>query len=261
MMAGIVTLLTDFGLRDGYVAAMKGAMLTRGPELRIVDISHDIAPGDRAEAAYVLLQAAPHFPGDTVHLVVVDPGVGSARRALVTRAGGHSFVAPDNGVLTHVLDLWPIESVHAIERASLAAPDPSPVFHGRDVFAPAAAFLASGGARIALGSALDAASLVRLDFTRPRFDEGGVTGVVIHIDRFGNLISNVPLAQGTRGSVELAGQRMELGRTYSDVAAGALVAVRGSSSLLEVACNGASAAERTGVSRGDVIVLRIPERS
>lgn len=260
-MAGIVTVLTDFGLRDGYVAAMKGAMLTRGPELRLVDISHDIAPGDRAEAAYVLLQAAPHFPADTVHLIVVDPGVGSPRRAVVARAGGHSFVAPDNGVLTHVLDLWPVEAVHAIERASLAAPDPSPVFHGRDVFGPAAAFLASGGALVALGSAVDPASLQRLEFPRPQVDQSGASGVIIHIDRFGNLISNVPLAQGTRGHAEVAGRHIELGRTYSDVDEGALIAVRGSSSLLEVACNGASAAELTGASRGDVIVFRVPERS
>ena len=164
-MPSVVTLLTDFGLRDGYVAAVKGKLLAREPDLRIVDISHEIPPGDIDAAAYVLLQAAPHFAADTVHLVVVDPGVGGERRGLAARLGPHFFVAPDNGVLSRVLELSAASAVHEISSDEVVAGAASPVFHGRDVFAPAAAFLAGGGAIASLGSPLPSDSLVRIPLT------------------------------------------------------------------------------------------------
>ncbi len=260
-MAGVVTMLTDFGLRDGYVAAMKGAMLTRAPELRFVDVSHEVPPGDVEAAAYVLLQAAPQFPPDTVHLVVVDPGVGSERRALAGRLGRHYFVAPDNGVLTHVLQGAPVSALHVVSNPDFAPAEASPVFHGRDVFGPVAAFLAAGGSIASLGPSVDADSLAKLPLVPPSRAGDATTGVIIHVDGFGNLISNLRLTPGRWGSVEFGAHRVPLARTYGDVAAGELVAVCGSSGFLEVARNGGSAAELTGGTRGDVITLRIPQRS
>ncbi len=257
-MAGIVTLLTDFGLRDGYVAAVKGVLLARAPGLALVDVAHEIEPGDVAGAAYVLLQAAPHFPADTVHLVVVDPGVGSARRALAARLGPQFFVAPDNGVLSLVLQLTPPSALHEI-RDPLAGQS-SAVFHGRDVFAPAAAALSSGAPIASLGPAVEPESLVRLEAGTTR-TPGDTSGSIQHVDRFGNLISNLRVAPGARGEAEIRGSRIAMADTYSDVEPGALLALCGSSGFLEVACNGASAAERLGASRGDVISFRLPQRS
>jgi len=261
-MAGLVTLLTDFGSRDGYVAAVKGALLVRAPELRIVDVTHEIAPGDVQDAAFVLAQAAPAFPPDSVHLVVVDPGVGTDRLALAGRIGPQLFVAPDNGVLGFVLGAGEPGPFHAIENAAFAPDDASPVFHGRDVFAPAAAFLAQGGHPSELGRALRVDAMVRLPQAGPRVDGDETRGTIVHVDRFGNLISDVPLAPLPPGAVvELAGRQIPLARTYADVAAGALVALRGSSGLLEIAVNSGSAAADTGARRGDVVVLRVPRRS
>ena len=262
-MAGLVTLLTDFGSRDGYVAAVKGALLARAPDLRIVDVTHEIAPGDIQAAAFVLSQAAPGFPHDTVHLVVVDPGVGSARLALAGCIGAQLYVAPDNGVLGFVLAADEPGPFHAIESAAFASADASPVFHGRDVFAPAAAFLAQGGHPGELGRALRVPDLVRLPGPGPRVDGGETRGSIIHVDRFGNLISDVPLAAAPPAGavVELAGREIALARSYSDVEHGVLVALRGSSGLLEIAVNAGSAAADLGARRGDVVILRVPRRS
>ena len=138
-----VTLLSDFGTRDGYVGALKGSLLRRAPGARLIDVSHDIAPGAIASGAFVLAQAAPHFPSGTVHLAVVDPGVGSERRAIACEIGGHHYVAPDNGLLTLVLDLGGTVRAHLISRSELWNSEVSPVFHGRDIFAPVAAHLAA----------------------------------------------------------------------------------------------------------------------
>ena len=259
-MAGLVTLLTDFGTRDGYVGAVKGVLLARRPELRLVDIAHEIPPGDVAAAAWVLLQAAPHFPADTVHLAVVDPGVGSARRALAARVGDQFYVAPDNGLLTHVLDLSAERAVHEITSPLLAPPDASPVFHARDVFAPAAASLACGDPIHGVGAAVPEDALVRL-VPEPRREGELLVGAVLHVDRFGNLIANLRVDASAGGLALLKGREVPLRRTYSDVAPGELVALRGSSGFLEVACNGGSAAEHVGAGRGDVIRLRVPQRS
>ena len=262
MSPALVTVLTDFGEQDGYVAAIKGVLLGREPGLSIVDVSHQIAPGDVAAAAYVLLQAAPHFPAGTVHLVVVDPGVGGARRALAARIGEQLYVAPDNGVLSLVLAAASPAAVRHVTHREFARADASPVFHGRDVFAPSAAFLAAGGALEELGPELDAATLVRLPGEPALADEDGWRGSVLHVDRFGNLISNIPLpADAGPETAEVAGHTARLVRTYSDVAPGALLALRGSSGLLEVAANGGHAARLTGAARGDVVRLRAPRRS
>ena len=268
MTPALVTLLTDFGEQDGYVAAMKGALLRRELGLTLLDISHQIPAGDVTAAAYVLLQAAPHFPAGTVHLVVVDPGVGSARRALAARIGEQLYVAPDNGVLGLVLAAASADAPHGaaavrhVAHPDFARADASPVFHGRDLFAPTAAYLAAGGALQALGPELGAALLVRLPGEPAAADGEGWRGSVIHVDRFGNLISNIPLpVDAGPATAEVAGHTAPLARTYSDVAVGALLALRGSSGLLEVAANGAHAALLTGAARGDVVTLRAPRRS
>lgn len=257
-----VTLLTDFGLRDGYVAAMKGAMLRRVPELRFVDISHEIPPGAIAPAAYVLRQAAPFFPQGTVHLVVVDPGVGGPRRGVACRIGEQLYVAPDNGVLGQVLALEaPIEA-HEILSPLAGDPEPSPVFHGRDLFGPVAARLAAGGSFADVGPEVDPATLLRPGWPEPERECDGWTAVVIHVDRFGNLVTNLELPDGApQGVAELCGHRLPLARTYSEVPEGALLALRGSTGLLEIARNGASAADLLGAAPGLVVAFRVHERS
>lgn len=251
MSAPTVTLLTDFGLRDGYVGAMKGALISQLPELRLIDVSHEIEPGDVAAAAWVLAQAAPHFPSACVHLVVVDPGVGSARRALACRADGRSYVAPDNGVLHWVLGDAP--EAYALEVPAAA----SAVFHGRDVFGPAAARLAAGCAPSELGDPVAAGGLARLPFEPPERRGPVWSATVVHVDRFGNAITNLALEPEVEGVVVLTGGEVPLRRTYGDVEPGAVVALRGSSGTLELSCNGSSVSALLGIARGDVIVFRL----
>jgi S-adenosylmethionine hydrolase len=255
----VVTLLTDFGTRDGYVAAVKGVLLARCPGAILVDVTHAIPPGDVAAAAFVLAQAAPHFAAGTVHLVVVDPGVGSDRRAIACAIGAQLYVAPDNGVLTRVLEAEESPRAHEISRQALRLASVSNVFHGRDLFAPAAAHLASGAPLAALGPALPGASLVRAAWPEPRLEADGGEGQVIYVDRFGNLVTNLPLdPRAAQGVATVAGREVPVRRTYSDVAPGALVAVRGSSGLLEIARNRGSAADALGVGPGDVVTWLHP---
>lgn len=263
MNAKLITLTTDFGLRDAYVAVMKGAILSRAPEVRIVDVTHEIPPGDIASAAYVLRQAAGFFPTGTVHLVVVDPGVGSERRAIACECGPHLYVAPDNGVLTAVLHANPPVRTHLISRHELWRKQPSPVFHGRDIFGPVAAHLASGRRLDDVGDAIDPDTLLRLPWPEPRLEGDEWTGAVIYVDRFGNLVTNLPLEAGAvlAGTVETGGRCFTLARTYSDVRKGELVALRGSSGLLEIACNGGSAAGVLGASPGHMVTFRVQRRS
>ena len=256
-----VALLTDFGTRDGYVGAMKGVLLSRAPAVALIDVSHEIPAGDVSAAAYVLSQAAPHFPAGTVHLVVVDPGVGSERRALALGSQGQFYVGPDNGVFSWVLAADPECRAHQISDPRFAPAAASPVFHGRDVFAPAAAHLARGGGLHELGAALDPRELVRCDGPAPQRHGERWSGAVIHVDRFGNLVTSLALAAelGLPGEKPCAarawvGEReVRFARTYSDVAPGELVALRGSSGLLEIACNGGSAAAVLGIGRGAVV--------
>lgn len=257
MSAPIVTLTTDFGLADGYVAAMKGVLLSRCPAARLVDVSHEIAPGAIAAAAFVLGQAAFHFPAGTVHLVVVDPGVGSARRGLACEIDGHRFVCPDNGLL-HWAARGRSVRAFALERPERWRAEPSAVFHGRDVFAPVAAFLACGGELAELGGELAGDSLVELALPPPARAGEGSSATVVHVDRFGNLITDlrVDASLAGRARVEIADRTVPFARTYSDVEPGELVALRGSSGLLEVACNGGSAARVLGAAVGLVIILR-----
>jgi S-adenosylmethionine hydrolase len=233
-----VTLLTDFGTRDGYVAAMKGVIATIAPSVFIDDVSHDLPPGDILAAAFALRRYWKLYPAGSVHLIVVDPGVGSNRSAIALSAEGRFLVGPDNGVFTFI----PAQHVVRLNTNDAA----SNTFHGRDVFAPAAARLAAGALLTSLGD--EAGVLTRIELPAA----GAQTGEVIAIDRFGNLITNLT----TAASVEIDGQMIPLRRTYADVAAGELLALINSDGLLEIAVRNGSAAETLGVSRGAVVTLR-----
>ena len=247
-MPPLLTLLTDFGTADGYVAELKGVLLSALPQATLIDASHDVPPQDVEYARLALARYWRRFPEGTVHLVVVDPGVGSARRALAVASHGRLLVGPDNGVLSPAL-LLPGARVVALPVPAAAAP----TFHGRDVFAPAAARLAGGEALESLGRPCDDPVIRRTPEAR-RIDEGAVQGEVIAVDRFGNLITNLVTARG--GIVEIGGMRLVLQRTYADTAAGALVALTGSSGLVEIAVRDGSAAAALGLGRGAVVTLR-----
>lgn len=243
-MRMIVTLLTDFGAADGYVAEMKGAVLRLAPGAQLVDVTHEIPLGDVAAAAYVLGRTWRAFPEGTVHLVVVDPGVGTDRRAIAAEAGGHRFVAPDNGVLSRVLETGGARVVSL--RVSATA---SPTFHGRDVFAPAAAWLLAGEPVTSFGAEVKDPVLLPPPRLERRGDE--LIGEVVHVDRFGTLVTSVPGADVAVGaSVRVAGHDVPLRRTFADVAAGALVAFVGSGGTVEVAVRDGRAEEVLGVGRG-----------
>ncbi len=238
----IITLLTDFGLADSYVAEVKGVLLSRAPGVTLVDVTHQVSPGDVRAGQYLLARAWQRFPAGTVHLAVVDPGVGTTRRALAATAGGHWFVAPDNGLLSF------LESPRFI---SLPVPaDAAPTFHGRDVFAPAAAALAAGARLEDLGAPVTDAHHSPLP--TPRHDGTAVMGEVLYVDRFGTLISNIPGPDVERGvRIRVAGTDVgALRRTFGDVERGTLVAFVGSGGTVEVAVRDGSAARLLGVGVG-----------
>lgn len=258
-MPHTLTLTTDFGTQDAYVAAMKGVILERCPGAPLVDVTHEIAPQDVMEAAFVLRQAVPYFSEQTVHLVVVDPGVGTERRPVALRAGDRFFVGPDNGLFSLVLgDDDPDEIAVLDDPAHWRTPDPSTTFHGRDIFAPAAAHLAAGGALEDLGSPAD--ELQPLRWALPITDAQGIQGWTIHVDRFGNCITNVPRplfeehAQGRDIKCYAGGAILEgIAPTYGAVAEGEPLMVFGSSGFLEVAVSGGNAAKLLGIQKGDTV--------
>jgi S-adenosyl-L-methionine hydrolase (adenosine-forming) len=256
MPAPVITLLTDFGSSDHYVAAMKGVISGICRDARLIDISHDIAPFAIPEAAYTLSQAWPCFPAGTIHLVVVDPGVGSARRPILAEGGGHLFVAPDNGVLTMVLDALPEQIVREITASNYFRQPVSRTFHGRDIFAPAAAHLAAGVPPASFGERTEDA--VRLGFSKPvAAAEGCWTGAVLKIDRFGNMVTNFDWASFhwvAEGPFRLqVASRPVVSRSvqrycscYADAPPGEIFVVRGSGDYLEISANQGDAAKILG---------------
>jgi S-adenosylmethionine hydrolase len=247
-MGAIVTLLTDFGTADGYVGEMKGVLLSRAPDVRLVDITHEVPAQDIECGRLTLARIWRRFPAGTVHLAVVDPGVGSSRQALAAESDGRFLVGPDNGLLSPALLLAGARAV------ALQAPgNAAPTFHGRDVFAPAAAALASGTPLDALGLPVTEVVVRRTPEPRRR-DDGALAGEVIAIDRFGNAITNLV---GRRAAwLEVAGTLLAVRRTYSEVASGSPVALVGSTGLIEIAVRDGNAARQLGVGRGSIVVLR-----
>jgi S-adenosylmethionine hydrolase len=278
----LITLTTDFGVADGYVGTMKGVMLGIAPQAQLVDITHEITPQDVRQTAYVLYTATPFFPPHAVHLVVVDPGVGSARRPIAVRTAWGTFVGPDNGVFSYVMAAAPAAEAPAEAAFELAnpryrLPQVSHTFHGRDIFAPAAAHLAAGVAIDELGPPVpDPVSL-----PLPSLEVGPrlARGEVLHADHFGNVITSIGLlewrgeelslepafqgAGGERARLEagkalvVAGEREIAGvhRTYAEVKHGEVLALVGSEGHLEIAVREGSGADRLGLQPGDPVEL------
>ncbi len=253
--APLITLLTDFGREDIYVGVMKGVIHGILPEARVVDLSHEIAAFDLTEAAIRLRQAAPFFPIGTVHVVVVDPGVGGDRRALAMKSADQFFVAPDNGVLTLVARHG-AEQVVAVENMEYGLPELSATFHGRDLFAPVGAHIACGVPLEKLGP--PAGDIVRLTLPEPeRRPDGTIEGAVLWADHFGNLVTNIPgewCEEG--GAVEIEGEVIKpIRRTFSEAVEGELLAYVGSFGQLEIAVRLGSAAGRLKAARGCLVRL------
>jgi S-adenosyl-L-methionine hydrolase (adenosine-forming) len=251
----IITLTTDFGQRDSFVGAMKGVVLGIAPTVQLVDIAHEIRAGDVRAGAFALMTATPYFPVGTIHLVVVDPGVGSARRAIAIRSLRATFLAPDNGVLSWALKDEVSPEIRSIENPEIRLPRVSTTFHGRDLFAPAAAWLAQGGAFTELGPKVD--SFQRIDWPSPiRVSEGWKTEI-IHVDVFGNAITALPAEQATgMRYVMLPGDtRIAFQPFYSAVPKSSPLAVVGSSGFVEIAINQGNAASIFNLRPGTQVVL------
>ncbi len=285
---GIVTLTTDFGLTDGYAGIMHGVIRGICPDVAVVDLSHQVAPQDVRGAAYLLYAAYPYFPADTVHCVVVDPGVGTSRRAIAVKTSQGYFVAPDNGVLSYVLAREPVSAAVSLTNSRYHLSQVSRTFHGRDIFAPVAAYLARGAPLTDLGEA--AIQLVMFPAPGISVRAGGALGgQVIHVDRFGNLVTSVgqllwtddnltvrpvlPIAgdegsgrwlspfPATEARVYVSGRRIEgIRPTYGDAPEGELLALVGSVGHLEIAVAGGSAAQSLGVGVGVEVTLEIKGR-
>ena len=243
----VLTLLTDFGTSDGYVGEMKGVIYSGAPGVTVVDISHDVRAQDVDGARLAVARYWRRFPPGTVHLVVVDPGVGSSRAAIAVSSDGRYLVGPDNGVLSPAMLTRDARAV-----ALPLPPHASATFHGRDVFAPAAARLASGASLHNLGYPHESPVIRRTPEAR-RLGDGRVAGEVIAVDRFGNLITNLVAMHG--GTVEIAGRAIVVKRAYADVAAGEVIALVGSLGFVEVAVRDGDAARTLGVERGAPVLL------
>lgn len=274
--SGIVTLTTDFGLADPYVGVLKGVIWSIYPQARIADLTHQILPQAILQGAFLLAEACPYFPPGTVHLAVVDPGVGTERAAIALETPWALFVAPDNGLLSCVWENLSAEERAASRLVELSEPrywrspeagfQPAPTFHGRDIFAPAAAYLASGLPLEALGRPRE--GLVLLEGRRGvREEDGSLVGQIVHIDRFGNACTNIRadlVEELTRqgeveivfGTCHLTGLR----RTYAEGQPGRPLALIGSHGRLEIALREDSAASRLGLRIGDVVRVRLAGR-
>jgi len=253
----IITLLTDFGTDDTFVGIMKGVILGIAPGVRLVDLTHSVPPQNVEAAAYHLATAVPYFPDGTIHVAVVDPGVGTSRAALAVATERAIFLAPDNGLLSKVLAITPARRIVKIENARWLLPHISATFHGRDVFAPAAAHLANGVPLEELGPETTTMTLFPTDSPR-RDDSGRLWGRIQHIDRFGNLITDVPAAMlvWTDVRIDLRDTPIiGLSRTYADVMPGTPLALIGSHGFLEIAVRNGSAANALGARVGDPVKI------
>jgi S-adenosylmethionine hydrolase len=274
-MHSIITLTTDFGLTDAYVAAMKGVILSINPEAKLVDICHTIKPQNITQAAFVLSTAYKFFPEKTIHLVVVDPGVGTERRAIIIRTQLADFIAPDNGVLSYVIqhsstkltannfhrqivELEPELEAVAITKSQFWQSPVSPTFHGRDIFAPVAARLSLGFPPRDFGEVITSVTVLPLSYPRQTPD-GTLVGHILHVDGFGNLVTDITdndLPQAKQAmTIEVSNQPIsELSRTYADRKG--LLALIGSSGHLEVSLNGGNACAFLGAEVGNEVRIR-----
>lgn len=259
----IVTLTTDFGQRDHYVGCVKGEILSRAPQAVIVDITHDVPPHSVLHGAFVLRQFFPHFPAGTIHALVVDPEVGGGRQILAARYNDQFIVAPDNGLVSLLHRDAQLQELRTVENRQLFAQPVSNTFHGRDIIAPVAGYLAAGAPLETVGPTANHLEL--LDLPQPRFNpDETVEGQIIHVDRFGNLVSNLHRTHLMRTLARLPNARVWLEQTcvgpvrqsYQEVAAGELLALFGGAALLEVAVNLGSAADRLAAGVGTPLAVR-----
>ena len=249
----ILTLLTDFGTADSYVGEIRGVLLSLAPGTTLIDLSHAVPPGQVAAGAYVLQRCWPRFPAGTIHLAVVDPGVGTTRVGVAVRAAGHFFVGPDNGLFGGVRDVGDVTVIALPTPAGASA-----TFHGRDLFAPAAAALARGEPLESLGVP-HPGPLQLLPRATPHHEGKVVVGEVIHVDRFGNLVTNLT-PDLVPGYAVLEAESLPIGplrTTFGDVDAGSLVAYLGSGGTIEVAVRDGSAARRLGLGVGGQVRARL----
>ena len=264
MSTPIITLLTDFGTIDEYVGVMKGVILSVNPDASIIDITHGIDPQDIQQAAYTIASAYRYFPTGSVHVVVVDPGVGSGRAILAFEKNGHTFLAPDNGVLTLVVEECSPDSVVRVMNERYFPGRVSRTFHGRDIFAPVGAYLSRGIPVCDLGTTIDSNQMVRLDIRKPYVsDNGELAGSVISIDRFGNLITNIDYHCLSRFCAPDKHRRLEirigqnrvmgLSDSYASADPKAPLAIIGSKGYLELAVNGGCAKRYFMAEKGDTV--------
>ncbi len=259
---GVVTLTTDFGLNDSYVGTMKGVILRIYPEVRLVDITHQITAQDILEASLVLESAYRYFPTGTVHVVVVDPEVGGSRRPILVAGNEHYFVGPDNGTFTRVFDSDPQARVIELREPRFLLPGISDTFHARDIFAPVAAYLARGLDPAEFGPVVE--SPHRLGIPVPRVWEDQIRGEVIHIDSFGNLITNITreifeeAVRERKCRILINGKVVDrICRSYHEQEKGRTLGLFGSSELLEIAVTEGRAERRIGAGKGDTVVIEI----
>lgn len=273
-MSALITLTTDFGYVDHYVATMKGVIATIAPGARTVDISHAVTAQDVMEAGWMLRQAVPYFPKGTIHLAVVDPGVGTQRRAIACRIAGHVFVGPDNGLFSLLLGDDALGAQQSDILVELDRPEfwqnnhPSTTFHGRDIFSAVAAHLASGRLLDEVGTPVPSDSLTTLRWVLPRADSQGVQGWIVHIDNYGNAITNISglLIESFRGNREIrcyAGATIidGISGTYAEVESGEPLAVIGSSGHLEISVNRGHAADLLSLHRGSAVNVVFSDRN
>jgi S-adenosylmethionine hydrolase len=252
-MRSIITLTTDFGVSSPYVAQMKGVILSLCRDVEIVDISHAVAPQNIREGAIVLADVTPRYPAGTIHVAVVDPGVGTARRIVYAEIGDQRYVAPDNGLLSRLAAHQPPRKLLSIENAEYWLPDYSQTFHGRDIMAPVAAHLANGLLPSKLGTRID--SIMMLQWPEPARSPSGIAGQILYLDSFGNLITNIsreivdPIGEPAKLVIDCGGRRIRgVVSTYGAALEGEIVALFDSQGRLEIAKVGGSAARELHIS-------------
>ncbi len=267
-MPPIITLTTDFGLFDEYVGVMKGVILSRCPSAAIVDISHNIPSQDVAAGAYLIRSAYRYFPQGTIHLLVVDPGVGTSRRLILVHTDNHYFLAPDNGLLTLVLQEAPCQVVYELSNTDLFLKSWCQTFHGRDILAPVAAHLASGITPPQVGRALESCDLILLDLPQPIMDieKNQIRGEVVNVDHYGNLLTNISRRDFlfVRGQQPEANPVVSVGNleidnirtSYAEVSPGELLALFSSRDDLEISVNRGSAADFLRAGRNTPVIVR-----
>ena len=255
----IITLLTDFGLQDVYVGVMKGVIACINPQLKVIDLTHEIPPQNIAAGRFCLLNAYSNFPSKTVHIAVVDPGVGSNRRGIAVEFTGGFLVGPDNGLFSGILNQESAIAVVELTNPQYwRVPNPSSTFHGRDIFAPVGAHLASGIAISQLGKTINLETLVKSPLSQLGIRDALVSGCIQYVDHFGNLISNIPGSLVTHKSwvVFIGGREIASGTTYTDVEVGQAVALIGSHGWVEVAINNGNASNQLQLNFNDKLTVK-----